>query len=567
MSELSLTRQAQLLASKSNRKYFLENFYHIPVVGKGPTLFKTRPYQDAVSEALDTHANIVGLKARQIGWTTIGAAYSLHDALFNNEHPWLYVSATEDKAIKMLDKAKYALSKLPGWMKKEFPMWNSTQTAITFENGSRIESVPATGSTGRGDSVYGALLDEAAHMEYAPEIWAAVEPLVYGKAMVFSSANGMGNFFHETWLDSQQDDSAWHGIFYPWSIVPERNEAWYDVTRRLYRGREWFFYQEYPSTPEEAFSKSGRVAFQANLVSDAFQPMEPAMRVGWAVNGVAKELAVGEHADIEVSVWEQPVVERDGNGTLLRRPNYVVAGDFAEGLEHGDFTYFTIFNANVNADGKFEQVAACKSSIPIAYSADFMQWLGYWYHTGLLIGERNNAGVMPLELLGNEFWYPRLYRMDKFAEIPSGSDRTLRYGWYTDKKSKAKMVNDFILALSEGQIVLHDRDFIVEAQTFIADGKGSYSASASNHDDVIMGTLIAWQGILDSPEYPVQWVDTTVQPVTHAQIDQLFFNKKRAVESPVFRPIGQKNSNVHAPKKGFLVAPGNVRQHSTGNVA
>jgi hypothetical protein len=176
MTELSVTRAAQLLASRQNRKYFLENFYQIPIVGKGASPFILRPYQDTVCDVLDTARNVVGVKARQIGWTTIGVAYAFHDALFNEEHPWLFVSATEDKAFKMLDKAKYALTRLPGWMKKELPSWNMTQSVITFDNGSRIESVPATPSTGRTDSVYGALMDEAAFMEYAPEIWAAIEP-------------------------------------------------------------------------------------------------------------------------------------------------------------------------------------------------------------------------------------------------------------------------------------------------------------------------------------------------------------------------------------------------------
>jgi hypothetical protein len=259
-------------------------------------------------------------------------------------------------------------------------------------------------------------------------------------------------------------------------------------------------------------------------------------------------------------VWKPPHVERDSNDTLLRRPNYVVSADFAEGMEHGDFTYMTVFNANPDLHGRYEQVLSCKSSIPIAYSADLMSWIGYWYHTALLIGERNNAGVMPLELLGNEMWYPRLYRMNRFAEIPLAADRTPRYGWFTDKKSKSKMVNDFILALSEGMVVLHDHDFVVEAQTFISDGKGSYGASSMNHDDVIMGTLVGWQGVLDAPEYPILWRDTTTPPVTHADVDQVFFPKSRGGNSIMYKPIGQRE--VLQTKKGFLIQKGNIKSSS-----
>jgi len=552
--DLTAVQHAQLLASKQNREYFLENFYKIPVVNKGAMAFPLRDFQREMFARLDATSLMIGLKARQIGWTTAGVGYALHDALFNEEHPWLFVSRTDDAAQKMLQKATYALARMPQWLKDSLPKYRPpTQEALIFANGSRIESVPATPNTGRGDAVYGVLLDEAAHMEYAAEIWAAIEPLVYGKAMMFSSANGMGNLFHDVWLDSQQDDSVWDGMFQPWSAVPERDEAWYEATKRAHRHQPWFFYQEYPTTPEEAFAKSGRVAFQSDLVAQCFEPMEPESRLRYTIDGTVSELKPGENADIEVVVWVPPHVERDENGYAIRKPNFLVAADFAEGLEHGDWTYVTGFNCN-EIDGTIEQTFACKSGIPIAYSSSLLEYLGYWYHTALIIGERNNAGIMPLELLSTDAWYPRLYRMDRFAEMPSNEDRTARYGWYTDKKTKSKMINDFILALSERQVILHDPDFVIESQTFIADGKGSYGATSGHHDDVIMGTLVGWQGVLDSPSYPVVWRDNRIPIVTEADIDAIFFPKEKHV-SKVNKPIG-RTADVEMVKS-FILTPAN----------
>lgn len=544
---------AEILAScRLSKDFFFENYYYIPIVGKGAELFKLRDYQREIAHTIDSNQLIIGLKARQIGWTTIGVANAVHDVLFNEEHPWLFVSRTEGAAQKMLEKAVYAYYRLPKWMRDALPrLVTSTQSALVFENGSRIESVPATGSTGRGDAVYGALLDECAFMEYAEEIWGAVKPLVYGPAMIFSTANGMGNFFHEIWLDSQREVSAWKGIFFPWDVVPARDDAWYENARMAFRGREWLFFQEYPSSPEEAFAKSGRLAFGMDVLDKQYVAIEPYARYEWLVGDEPRLLSDTEWADIELTIWRPPYVERDEQNRPKWEPNFVVGADVAEGLEHGDLSYVTVIDANTG-----EQMASCKSGIPVSYLDEMVAWLGYYYFKGLCIVERNNAGVLPLDRLYRDHMYPRLYRMDSFAQFHV-ADRTPRYGWRTDRATKPKMVNDFVYALSEGNVILHDPEFLHEARTFVADGKGSYGATTNNHDDVIMGTLVCWQGVLDSPKYPVLWVDDKVLPATHGDIDALGFPKSFNESADILdRPLGQPEE-AEKIKKSVIFMPAN----------
>ena len=536
---------AEILAMcRVSPTFFFENYYKIPIVGEGARPFKLRPYQTEIANSIKDNPLIIGLKARQIGWTTIGVANAVHDVLFNIEHPWLFISRTEGAAQKMLDKAVYAYYRLPAWMRAMLPrVEQQTQSVFAFANGSRIESVPATGSTGRGDAVYGALLDECAFMEYAEDIWGAVEPLVYGPAMLFSTANGMGNFFHEIWLDSQQPKTVWKGIFYPWDVVLSRDKEWYDHAKASFRGREWLFYQEYPASPEEAFAKSGRVAFTADLIDDNFHAIDPYKRWAWTIGEGPKEMEDHESSDIEIYEWKPPKVIRDEDGRPVWKPNYVVGVDVAEGLEHGDFSYVTVFDANTG-----EQMASCKSSIPVSYLDELIVWLAELYWQALVIVERNNAGILPLDRLYRDHWYPRLYRMDTFARFRT-SDRTPQYGWRTDRATKPKMVNDFVFALTERALLLHDPDFILEARTFVADGKGSYGATSNNHDDVIMGMLIAYQGVLDSHKYVNLWEDTTILPPTHDDMDAIWFNLDEEMASDVLeRPIGQHVETVKVIK-------------------
>jgi hypothetical protein len=361
--------------------------------------------------------------------------------------------------------------------------------------------------------------------------------------MLFSTANGMGNFFHEIWLDSERDDSVWTGIFYPWDVVTTRDAAWYAHAKASFRGREWLFYQEYPANPEEAFAKSGRVAFPYDVLAENFHAIEPEEKYKWIVGGEPELMTEGEVADIEIFIWKEPRVIRDEEGRPRWKPSYVVGADVAEGLEHGDFSYVNVLDANTG-----EQMASCKSSIPVSYLDGLILWLAERYLKALVIVERNNAGILPLDRLYRDHWYPRLYRMDSFARFNT-ADRTPQYGWRTDRATKPKMVNDFVFALTERALLLHDPDFLIEARTFVSDGKGSYSATSNNHDDVIMGTLVAYQGVLDTPKYPNFWVETNVLPPTHADMDKIWYSDNEKTNADVLdKPLGKHEEELKVVK-------------------
>ena len=68
-----------------------------------------------------------------------------------------------------------------------------------FANGSRIKSIPANRSTGRGFTATDVYLDEFAYAEYAADIYQSISPTVAqgGRLTVGSTPNGVGNLFHE----------------------------------------------------------------------------------------------------------------------------------------------------------------------------------------------------------------------------------------------------------------------------------------------------------------------------------------------------------------------------------
>lgn len=539
-TKLEIQREVEFRKCELDPLYFLTTYWHVDTVGRGYAQMVPYEYQvEDLGAMLDAHRSEgavreIRLKARQLGWTTLATGFAFWSAFFHNSHPWLMVSTSEDEAKDTLStKLKQPYSYLPKWFRERGPVLESeTQEAMTFDNGSRIVVVPSTSRSGRGKAMFGVLIDEAAFMEDPDGVFAALDPLCYGPLFMFSTANGMGNFFHETWVDSQRADSEWRSGFRPWDARPDRDEQWYERKKRVYRTKEHLFYQEYPSNPEEAFLKSGRTALNIDQLRALDTWMDPEARydlsamlpliqrnkdIGQVLEGSV--IPDGEERELEFHVWQHPYVDRDSDGRAVREPNFVVAVDVAEGLEYGDYSAIAVIDANYR-----EVVATVKAHVPIEDLGFYVEWIGYWYYTALIGVERNNMGLVPLTYLKQQR-YPRQYRMEPLAQ--QRGTRTPRYGWHTNKSTKPKMVVDFNKAVADESLVLRDRRFLDESFTFLADGKGGYAARPPNHDDLVDAHLIGNQLVLQVGEYPVVWHDPAPGPPTFDEV----FDLMRSEES------------------------------------
>lgn len=568
-----IERELEWRKCAKNPIYFIDNYWHIEIIGAGYEIAGLRGYQE--EEILTLLAATKGegsdhqarLKARQIGFTTIACAFAFWDAFFHNHHPWIIAQQAEDDAkLTLAKKVKNPYSMLPSWMRERGgkPTTSNTET-LEFENGSSVSAVHSGAASARSRAVYGVIIDEAGFIDDAEALYAALDPLCYGLLIMLSTANGMGNFFHETWLDSQLVDSEWQASFYPWHVVPGRDEQWYATMRRRYRGREWLLHQEYPSDPAEAFSKSGRTAFDLTLLEEEQDWALPELRLDISLLPYHTSLPTnqytihsatipeGEERDFELWVWAKPTVERNEFGTVLRKPNYVMGVDVAEGLEHGDYSAITVYDANTT-----EEVAAMKARLPVEDVGPLAEWIGEWYHFALIGPERNNQGLVPLQYLVLS-GYPRLYRMDPIASQRRGS-RSVRYGWHTNSATKPKMVIDFIKGLRDSVVALHDPRFLHEARTFLADGKGGYAARTPNHDDKIISALIGYQMCLDVGQYPTVWVDEGPQPPTFGDVFSLMVGQPQGQpgSSPLYRPLGRGGSATPI-ERSFILTDANQR--------
>jgi hypothetical protein len=209
-------------------------------------------------------------------------------------------------------------------------------------------------------------------------------------------------------------------------------------------------------------------------------------------------------------------------------PNYVVAVDVAEGLPHGDRSSIVVVNANT-----MEEAATYRGYWEVEELGELVEWIARGYHEALILVERNNHGMLPLDYL-RRHQYPRLYRMASLAAIQI-NDRTPRFGWITTGGSKPKLVVDLIKAIKDGQFAIHDDRFLQEAQTFISNGKGGYGASPGGWDDHVISHGIAWQGVMEVGQYPITWYDDSPQRVTFATLRALGTPER---VNPIDVPIG-----------------------------
>mgnify|MGYP000199116800 CR=1 FL=1 len=159
-------------------EYFCANYWFIRHPERGRILFPMRDAQKETAYAWISNRNSIVLKARQIGFSTLAAAFAFWEVFFWADRFEVMLSRTEREAAKLLQKSKYGFKMLPDWMKARGPgLVSDNQLKMVFANDSAIESLPSGNDPARGESVYLVIVDEWAFLPNPEEAWASIEPV------------------------------------------------------------------------------------------------------------------------------------------------------------------------------------------------------------------------------------------------------------------------------------------------------------------------------------------------------------------------------------------------------
>ena len=462
---------------------FCEDCWYIRHPAKGRVTFVMSEAQLETAESFIEHKHTVILKARQIGFSTLVAAYVFWYAFFYPDRSVVLLSRGEREAVELLAKAKYGYSQLPRWVKDRGPILTAkTRLMMPFTNNSTIESLPSGEDPARGKSVSLVVVDEMAFLKDPANAWASIEPItdVGGRSILLSTANGVGNIFHDIWQGSQTKSgvgSQYHGIFFPWSVAAgvQRDDAWYEAKKNELA--PWVLAQEYPDNAEEAFIKSGRPVFDLDTIRSLLE-IPPTYgrleRSGGRVEFVEEPSRVGQ-VNTGLRVWEHP---DDAKGV------YVIGADVAEGLDHGDYSAAYVIDARSR-----EVVAGWHGHIDADLFGEVLVDLGLYYNNALIGCEVNNHGLTTIKAM-QRLRYPNIWRQRKFRSKKDKRPTEL-FGWQTTSVTKPLAVDELGAALRDGTVHVYDGECHAELLTYVRDERGR--TNGSPHDDRVMALAIAVQ--------------------------------------------------------------------------
>lgn len=399
---------------------------------RGRIAFEPFPYQADFLEMSGESRRIV-LKARQIGFSQIFALEALYKAVTEPEATILLVSRSQDLAVNLL---RYCYQTYNG-LKNPPDLVKQNESEMGFATGSRIKSIPANRSTGRGFAATIVYLDEFAYAGYAEDIYQSVSPAVSqgGQLVIGSTPNGIGNLFHRLYAAG----AGFKKMNVPWydcptyytpeekaAGVPPEQAAWYQKERPKYTDTQW------ASEYDCSFERSG----------------------GGMFRGVAERL------------------------TATRQERAIDGHQYVIGVDWGKLNDYSVFAVIDSTIGELVYLDRF-NQIEYLTQAARLKVLCEKFRPDAVVAESNAMGEPMIEQL----------RKDNLPVRP----------FVTTNASKAKIIEDLSLSFERGNIgLIDDENLIAELQSYemerLPGGLIRYGAPGGMHDDCVMGLAIAWHG-------------------------------------------------------------------------
>ena len=341
-------------------------------------------------------------------------------------------------------------------------------------------------------------------------------PYKHGTIIILeSTANGVGNWFHEEWQRAVHGLSQYVPLFFPWFKHDEYSFPQTTLTERdlLKEERElktkfslslgqlaWRrhtiqndclgdadqFKQEYPCTPTEAFLSTGRNVFPLDKLDEHTIPQ----------NGI-QGMLVDNKGRIEF------VRDSSGSLTIFKAPGrdpvlskYVVAGDPTK-TTYGDMACIQVLNRFT-----FEQVAVWHMHLDAIPFAHELMKLGYYYNTAIINTEIEGPGYATIGVILDN-GYPDVWQ-HRWSDKAPGKLST-SYGWSTNYQRKHWAIEKvkFLLAQPKGGLLLHDRMTRDQMENYVYLANGEMGpASLGLNDDAVMAMAIACVTTLTEAQLP-----------------------------------------------------------------
>jgi hypothetical protein len=311
----------------------------------------------------------------------------------------------------------------------------------------------------------GLVSSNCAFMEYSEDIWLAAQPTLStgGSAVILSTPNGTGNFFHKMWVDGEANKNGFNTISLKWNLHPERDQNWRDEQTKNLGVRE---------SAQECdcnFSTSGNTVIKADDISFHETLVKPPI----------EKRGPGE----ELWIWQRPDYTR----------RYLVSADVARG-DGTDFNAFHVLDIET-----MEQVAEYEGRMSTKDYGNFLVSISTEYNNALLVIENNSYGWATIQQVIDRKYDNLFYSSDDLLYIDAETQMTNKInqhekkmtpGFATSSKSRPLVIAKLELYLSQKEVNINSIRLLEQLRTFIWKGAKAEAAGGYN-DDIIMSYGIA----------------------------------------------------------------------------
>jgi hypothetical protein len=437
---------------------------------KGKITFNLYPFQEMTLEQIKKHRFNIILKSRQMGISTLVAAYALWCMLFRNDFNVLVIATRQDVARNLVKKVQVMHDSLPVWLRRKTT--NKNRLSISFDNGSEIKAVSSSSDAARSEALSLLIIDECAFIDNADDIWTSAQMTLAtgGDAILLSTPNGVGNLFHRLWVKAEEGRAEegldlFNPIRLNWDLHPERDETW----RRQ---------QDEQLGPRQAAQEC-----DCDFISSGHTVVE------------------GEVLKWYEDTYVQDPVEKRGLGgdywvwrTVDYSRQYMVVADVARG-DGADYSGFHVLDIET-----LEQVAEYKGQMGTREYGNFLVEVATSYNDAVLVIDNKNIGWDTVQQVLDRGYRNLFYSdrndpyLDENIHIRKNMDLKDKKdkvpGFTTTSRNRPVMISKLETYLRERIPILRSKRLLNELFVFKWIN-GRAEAANSYNDDLVMALAMA----------------------------------------------------------------------------
>jgi hypothetical protein len=451
---------AEIVRCGKDPAYFCNKYIKISHPMRGLIPFELYDFQQESLYSFKKNRFSVILKARQLGISTTVAAYVCWMMLFHRDKNVLVVATKLGTATNLVKKIKGIHRHLPSWLKiADISIDN--RTSFELSNGSQVKASSTSGDAGRSEALSLLVVDEAAFVEGMEELWAGLYPTLStgGRCIALSTPNGVGNWFHKTYVEAVESKNDFNTICLPWSVHPERDNAWFDKeTRNMSR-------REIAQELECNFNASGDTVIHGDDLKYVLENVsDPYRKTGF---------------DRNYWIWEEPKPGVD----------YLLVSDVARG-DGSDYSVAHVFDLET-----MTQVAEYQGKIAPDMYAPLLYSIGNEYNQALLVIENNSLGIGVLSRV-KDLNYSNIYHSMKSTHeyVNEATSDALGgvAGFTMSMKTRPLVIAKFEELVRNKLITINSQRTGNEMKTFVWHNGRPQAMRSYNDDLVIAASIGSW---------------------------------------------------------------------------